>query len=170
VRSSDNCGVTFYRRNLPHLQRDAKPHFITFVTKYRLILPECARDIVLGCCQHDDGIRYKLHVAVVMPDHVHIVLTPLVDPARQLVVSLAEIMKGIKGSSAHALNHRMGQGGTVWQEESFDRVLRSSESLDAKIEYVLNNPVRKGLVSDWHHYPWLWHQPFMNPYAPPVPT
>jgi actin-related protein len=64
----------------------------------------------------------------------------------------------------------MGQGGTVWQEESFDRVLRSSESLDAKIEYVLNNPVRKGLVSDWHHYPWLWHQPFMNPYAPPVPT
>ena len=148
--------MTFYRRNLPHLQRDAKPHFITFVTKHRWTLPDLTREIVLGCCRHDDGIRYKLHVAVVMPDHVHVILTPLTDPARQLVVSLAEIMKGIKGASAHAINRKLECRGTVWQEESFDRVLRSSESLDAKIEYVLNNPVRKGLVTDWHDYVWLW--------------
>jgi REP element-mobilizing transposase RayT len=170
LHSLDNYAVTFYRRNLPHLQRDAKPHFITFVTKHRWILPEWARDIVLGCCRHDDNLRYHLHVAVVMPDQVHLIFTPLIDPARQLVVSMAEIMKGIKGASAHAINHRLERCGTVWQEESFDRVLRSSESLDAKIEYVLNNPVRKGLVGDWHNYLWLWHQPFMNPYAPPVPT
>ena len=84
------------------------------------------------------------------------ILTPLTDPARQLVVSLAEIMKGIKGASAHTINRKLECRGTVWQEESFDRVLRSSESLDAKIEYVLNNPVRKGLVTDWHDYVWLW--------------
>jgi len=161
--------VTFYRRNLPHLQRDAKPHFITFVTKDRWILRKWAREIILGCCRHDDGIRYQLRVAVVMPDHVHVILTPLIDPARQLVVSLAQIMKGVKGSSAHAIDHRLSHG-AVWQEESFDRVLRSSESLDAKIEYVLNNPVRGGLVRDWHDYRWLWHQPFINAYAPPVLT
>ena len=163
--SFHNYVVTFYRRNLPHLQRDAKPHFITFVTKRRWMLPEWAREIVLDCCRHDDGIRYKLHVAMVMPDHVHLILTPLVDPARQIVVSLAEIMKGIKGTSAHAINHRLGSGGTVWQEESFDRVLRSSESLDAEIEYVLNNPVRKALVRDWGQYRWVWQQAFVNPYA-----
>jgi hypothetical protein len=32
--------MQFYRRNLPHLQRDFKPHFITFVTKFRWVLPD----------------------------------------------------------------------------------------------------------------------------------
>jgi hypothetical protein len=41
--------MTFYRRNLPHLQRDAKPHFITFVTYQRWEMPGWARSIVLGC-------------------------------------------------------------------------------------------------------------------------
>jgi hypothetical protein len=46
--------VTLYRRNLPHLQRDYyKPHFVTFVTKNRRILPDWARQIVLDCCMHD---------------------------------------------------------------------------------------------------------------------
>ena len=35
----------FYRRNLPHLQRDNKPHFLTFCTHLRWILPEAARDV-----------------------------------------------------------------------------------------------------------------------------
>src|SRR5438552_10248184 len=46
-----------------------------------------------------------------------------------------------------------------WQEESFDHVLRSSESLDAKIDYVLQNPVRKGLVRIAREYPWSWRKP-----------
>lgn len=41
--------MIFYRRNLPHLQRDNKPHFITFVTKKRWIMPDWARDVVLEC-------------------------------------------------------------------------------------------------------------------------
>ena len=46
-----------------------------------------------------------------------------------------------------------------WQEESFDHVLRSSESLDAKIDYVLQNAVRKGLVRIAREYPWSWRKP-----------
>jgi REP element-mobilizing transposase RayT len=151
--------VTFYRRNLPHLQRDYKPHFITFVTKLRWTLPEWARDIVLASCRHDHGIKYELHVAVVMPDHVHLILTPLTDEVRREVFSLMEIMRAIKGASAHLINRQLSKHGAVWQEESFDRVLRSSESLDAKVDYVLQNPVRKGLVDDWRKYRWLWHKP-----------
>ena len=45
--------MSFYRRNLPHLQRDYKPHFITFVTKHRRVLPDWARQIVLDCCLRD---------------------------------------------------------------------------------------------------------------------
>jgi REP element-mobilizing transposase RayT len=158
--------MTFYRRNLPHLQRDYKPHFITFVSKFRRTLPDRARDITLACCLHDHGTKYRLHVAVVMPDHVHLILTPLTDETRRLIVSLVEILKAVKGASAHAINHRLGHRGTVWQEESFDHVLRSSENLDAKIEYILQNPVRAGLVQNWQQYRWLWRKSLDNPYAP----
>ena len=159
--------MTFYRRNLPHLQRDYKPHFITFVTKFHWTLSDRARDITLACCLHDHETKYRLHVAVVMPDHVHLILTPLTDETRRLIVSLVEVMKAIKGASAHAINRRLSHHGAVWQEESFDRVLRSSENLDAKIDYVLQNPLRAWLVQDWRNYRWLWRKPLQNPYAPP---
>jgi REP element-mobilizing transposase RayT len=150
--------MQFYRRNLPHLQRDFKPHFLTFVTKCRQILPEWARDIVMSSCCHDHRIRYELYVAVVMPDHVHMILTPSVDQNRREIVSLIEIMRAIKGSSARRINQQIGRHGPVWQEESFDHVLRSSEGLDAKADYVLQNPVRKGLVEDWRQYRWAWQR------------
>jgi REP element-mobilizing transposase RayT len=146
----------FYRRTLPHLQRNSKPHFITFVTDRRTILPDCVRDIVLASCLHDRGSRYELHAAVVMPDHVHLILTPLNDMTRMQVWALPETLDAIKGASAHKINRRIGKRGPVWQDESFDHVLRSSESLDRKIDYVLENPVRSGLVSRARDYRWLW--------------
>jgi len=75
-------------------------------------------------------------------------------------------MDAIKGASAHKINRKLGHAGRVWQTESFDRVLRSSESLDAKIQYILDNPVRKGLASQWTEYRWLWHRPPDNPFKP----
>jgi REP element-mobilizing transposase RayT len=153
----DLC-MQFYRRNLPHLQRDFKPHFITFVTKFRWVLPDWARDIALSACCHEHRGRYELNVAVVMPDHVHMILTPLIDEKRSQMFSLIEIMRGMKGAAGRKINQRMGRHGAVWQEESFDHVLRASERLDAKIEYILQNPVRKGLVEDWREYRWVWKQ------------
>ena len=91
-----------------------------------------------------------------MPDHVHMVFVPLINVERQETRSLAEIMDALKGASAHMINRRLGRKGKVWQEESFDRVLRSSESLDEKIAYIVNNPVRKGIVHTPKEYRWLW--------------
>jgi REP element-mobilizing transposase RayT len=163
-------GMPFHRRNLPHLQRDNKPHFVTCVTKNRRVLPGWAREIVLSSCRHDHEKKYDLRVAIVMPDHVHLILTPLVDAQRQSVVPMQDIMKAIKGASAHAINQRRSKNGAVWQEESFDRVLRCSEKLDEKIAYILNNPVRRGIVNDWHQYQWLWYLDPPNPYAPRTNT
>jgi REP element-mobilizing transposase RayT len=146
----------FYRRKLPHLQRDYKPHFVTFCTHLRWILPEEARAIALQCCLHDKSTKIDLHAAVVMPDHVHLIFTPLINHAARETYSLAEIMDAIKGVSAHKINRALGCVGKVWQTESFDRVLRSSEKLDEKVTYVLNNPVRRGLVSVPQEYRWLW--------------
>ncbi|HVI07682.1 MAG TPA: transposase [Candidatus Binatia bacterium] len=150
--------TAFYRRKLPHLQCDDKPHFVTFCTDRRRILPEHVRKAVLDCCLHDNGIKYDLKVAVIMPDHAHLIFTPLVDREAMEIVSLAEIMNGIKGASAHELNKLLNRRGRLWQIESFDHVLRSSENLDAKIAYVLDNPVRAGLVARWSDYPWLWRK------------
>ena len=94
-----------------------------------------------------------------MPDHIHLILTPLVNEREREIFSLIEIMRGIKGASARAINQYLERHGPVWQEESFDHVLRSSEGLDAKVEYVLQNPVRKGLVSNWREYRWAWQRP-----------
>jgi REP element-mobilizing transposase RayT len=148
----------FYRRELPHLQRDDKPHLVTFCTYLRWRLPEPARLLVLESCVHDNDIKIHLHAAVVMPDHVHLVFTPLINAFASQVYSIAEIMDAIKGALAHKINQALGRRGKVWQTESFDRVLRSPENLDAKIIYILENPVRAGLDAEWERYPWLWYR------------
>jgi putative transposase len=59
-----------------------------------------------------------LRALVVMPDHVHMIFVPLIDVDRSEVFSLARITKGIKGTSAHLINRRLGRPGRVWQEEA----------------------------------------------------
>jgi REP element-mobilizing transposase RayT len=151
--------MTYYRRNLPHIQRDYRQHFITFCTKDRWTLPEWARDIVLGVCRNWHGKRYSLHIVVVMPDHVHMILTPMADYERMRMFPLRQIMHTIKSYSAHQINKKSARTRAVWQDESFDHVLRSSESLDAKIAYTLANPVRRRLVNTSDEYQWVWRKP-----------
>ena len=149
----------FYRRQLPHLQRDYRPQFITFCTHKKWRLPECARHIVLDCCVHDHDRTINLYVALVMPDHVHMIFTPLINQQAREIYCLASIMDAIKGASSHKINRALGRKGSVWQPESFDHVLRSSESLDAKIAYILANPIRAGLVTKPEDYRWVWRRP-----------
>jgi putative transposase len=157
--------MAFYRRRLPHLQRDDKRHFVNFWTFRRWILPDAARSVALQCCLHDNDIKYFLHVAVIMPDHVHLIFTPLADSEKRGIYSLAEIMGGIKGASAQLINRQLDRRGRVWQTESFDRVLRSSESLDAKVAYILDNPIRAGLASGSGDYAWTWSRTEKRPPA-----
>jgi hypothetical protein len=71
---------------------------------------------------------------------------------------LAQIMSGLKGSAAHAINKALGRRGPVWQDESFDHVLRSDESAVSKVEYICENPVRRGLVASVEEYRWIWRE------------
>jgi REP element-mobilizing transposase RayT len=68
-----------YRRRLPHLLKDNWPVFVTFGTKDRWTLPENVRAVVLNSCIAQHEKICNLHVAVVMPDHVHLIFTPLRD-------------------------------------------------------------------------------------------
>lgn len=98
-----------------------------------------------------------MHALVVMPDHVHLLLTPGRD-SDGLPVSISEIMHGIKGASAHSVNKTLDRRGRVWQGESFDRVLRTDEKVREKGEYICRNPVRKGLVRFEDDYRWMWRE------------
>ncbi|HET9838000.1 MAG TPA: transposase [Candidatus Angelobacter sp.] len=146
-----------YRRNLPHIELSGRDHFITFDTYLRWELPPAARDIVLKHCLHDNGTKMQLHVAVVMPDHVHMIFMPLENEKGE-TFSFEEIVGAIKGASVHSINKALKRSGTLWQDESFDHVIRHAESLEQKIEYVRQNPVRRGLVAKPEDYPWLWER------------
>ena len=73
--------------------------------------------------------------------------------------SLAEVLNSIKGFTSHAINRSENRTGQVWLDESFDHVLRHDESLQQKIEYVRQHPVRRGLVRSPEEYKWLWVRP-----------
>lgn len=157
-----------YRRHLPHLQKEDTPHFITFVTYQRWVLPESIRGLVFKHCLHEHHVKLQVHGVVIMPDHVHLIITPLED-GQGNPYSLSEIMNGIKGTSAHSINKALNRKGRVWQSESFDHVLRSDESTHSKVQYICENPVRKGLVAEVDDYPWLWREwvEGATPVAPP---
>ena len=76
----------FNRRNLPHLQAEGRQIFLTFATYRRWLLPESARGLVLKHCLHDNGTKLQVHGLVVMPDHVHMIFTPLNDSEGSTIV------------------------------------------------------------------------------------
>jgi REP element-mobilizing transposase RayT len=144
-----------HRRRLPHYQPDDRALLVNFRALSAVTLPPEARALVLRHCLHEHLSRIRLYAAVVMPDHVHLLLTPLRGDQTESY-HLPCIMQAIKGSSAHSVNQLLRRSGPVWQEEYFDHVIRSYESLREKIEYIRQNPVRRGLAKVPEDYPWLW--------------
>jgi putative transposase len=59
-------------------------------------------------------------------------------------ISIPKITRTIKSESAHRINEALTRAGRVWQDESFDYILRGDESLSNKAMYILENPVRAG--------------------------
>src|SRR5437588_10266940 len=69
--------MPLYRRNLPHIERDDASYFVSFGTRHELILSEDARTLIFNHCLFENGRKVELHAVVVMPDHVHLLFTPL---------------------------------------------------------------------------------------------
>jgi DNA replication and repair protein RecF len=86
-----------------------------------------------------DGERYALGEFVVMPTHVHVLVTPA--PEHEL----ARILQSWKTNSAKAINAVLGRTGTLWMDESCDHVVRSAEHLAFYEGYIRENPKKAGL-------------------------
>jgi len=88
---------------------------------------------------HFDQQRYKLHAWVIMPNHVHVLITPLEGN------TLSSILHSWKSFTAKSANQLLGRIGTFWLEEYFDRSIRNEEHYNRVVEYIHNNPVKAGL-------------------------
>lgn len=90
---------------------------------------------------------YLSHAWVVMPNHVHLLITPQVD--------VPVLLRRLKGASARESNKLLGQTGRpFWQEESYDRLVRSAGEFQRIEKYILQNPVRAGLARSAEEYRW----------------
>ena len=98
--------------------------------------------------RHESGCW--IDCMTVMPDHVHLIVMPYEE------TSLEEVLARMKGLSSYRVNRQIGRSGTLWQRESFDRILRAGEDLAKKREYIFNNAVRAGLVERAEDYRWNW--------------
>ena len=168
-----------FRGNLPHLEKPGCSYFVTFClfdvapkrsetrqltelqddpaalaarsepsTSGSCLLrdPQAAR-IVEDSLLHFQGDRYALSAWCVMPNHVHAVVTPY-HPR-----NLLEILHSWKSFTAHAINKQLNRTGSVWQEESFDHLIRRPEAFEGFVSYVENNPVAAGLAATAEEWP-----------------
>ncbi len=129
-------------------------YFITFRTN-GIRLSEKARDEVIVSILHDNKIKYELSAAVVMPDHVHLLLMPKNKEGPEYF-PLGEILKPLKGASARRINALAGTKGGVWQDEWFDRIMRDEGEWREKYSYIMNNAVKAELVARSEEYKWLF--------------
>lgn len=122
-----------------------------------------------------DGTRYELICSTLMPNHVHMVVeNPRLGPDadRNRVLSsrvrrypLTDVVRLIKGATARTANERLGLEGRFWQHESFDYVVRDEEELKRIIVYILNNPIKAGLMERWEDWKWTYVKEGLQPVA-----
>jgi REP element-mobilizing transposase RayT len=107
--------------------------------------PEIAQvvvDSLLFCGEK----MYDLHSYVVMPNHVHLLITPQIE--------VSKITQSLKRSTARTANRVLGLTGPFWQDESYDRLMRDQPEFDRIRHYIEWNPVKAGLASSPDQYPW----------------
>lgn len=102
--------------------------------------PPTAAQVTAGM-HHFDGERYELDAYVVMPNHVHAIVRPTQCKAHPLEL----VLKSWKQFSAHQIHESIGGQGQLWQEESYDRIIRDCEHLDRCLQYIAANPRKAGL-------------------------
>jgi REP element-mobilizing transposase RayT len=89
----------------------------------------------------------ELHAYVIMPNHVHVLMTPKMSPSK--------LMQFIKGASAREANKKLGVSGKAfWQHESYNHRVRTAEEFNKIRRYIENNPVKAGLAATPESYRW----------------
>jgi REP element-mobilizing transposase RayT len=108
--------------------------------------PEIAT-VVVEAIHHRCLQYYQLHSYVVMPNHVHLLITPLVE--------ISKIMQSLKRFTAREGNRILGlTGQPFWQDESYDRLVRNETEFQRITRYIEMNPVHAGIATAREQFPW----------------
>jgi REP element-mobilizing transposase RayT len=128
-----------------------QPFTITVCTHKKICLPNKFQELIFKSAMKDHLRKESdLMTVCVMPDHIHLLLAPI---SKNVIDLIGEW----KGYTTHILWNE-GYIGKLWQRSFFDHALRREEDLRRVAEYIVWNPVRKGLVEDWAEYPYSWHK------------
>jgi putative transposase len=131
--------------SIPSRSDGAGTYFVTSATfnRRRLFQVEANAELFLEVLQkyRREG-HYKLHAFVVMPDHIHLLLTPQ-------GASIEQIVGLIKGG----FSHRVGSKFPVWQRGFTDHRIRNEDEFQTRREYIHQNPVRARMVEVAGLYP-----------------
>ena len=123
------------------------------IGKCYLRRPEIAAIVEENILKFAD-IKYKLHAWVIMPNHIHLLLTP------NAGYSLSEIVHSCKSYTSTMANKLLNRTGRFWFPEPFDRFIRDYEHFEKAFNYIERNPVKAGLCenqSDWR-FSSAWHR------------
>jgi putative transposase len=111
-------------------------------------VPEIAEILLQSMFHYRDKNAYLLHEFVVMPDHLHLLLTP------SETTSLEKAIQLIKGGSSHRIHKQREQGMEIWQVGFYDWTVRDADDWRSKVEYIRMNPVRAKLVANPEDWPY----------------
>ena len=92
--------------------------------------------------------KYALHEFVIMPDHLHVLITPAED------LSLERTLQLIKGGFSYRVGKLERKRGLVWQESFTNHHVRDEDDYEGHALYIRTNPVRAGLVERAEDYPY----------------
>jgi len=141
------------RRTLPHalplwVDPQKSVYFITVNCQTRqlnqLAKPEVAAPLLDSVRFRNERSIWFAHLFLVMPDHVHSLIS--FPPSAHTLQETVSLWK--RWTARHL--------GIAWQRDFFEHRLRSGESWREKADYILANPVRKGLVQDAKEWPYVF--------------
>ena len=114
---------------------------------------------VVDCLRHEaKRLGFRLIAYCLMPDHLHLLVIP---PGTGKVVSA--FVGAFKSRSTRLLWDK-GLRGRVWQASFYDHVLRKDEDIEAVANYIVANPVRKGIAPTPEAYPYSKTYPEQTPH------
>jgi REP element-mobilizing transposase RayT len=121
----------------------------------KFFLSNTAKDIVLSTIHFYDKKKYNLHAFVIMDTHVHCILEPLSTNGKAFY-SLANITHNIISYSANRIQRILKKTGSIWQDESYDQLIRDDKEYFQEMDYIANNAVQARLVEKPEEYRWLY--------------
>jgi len=93
-------------------------------------------------------LKFRILCYCLMPDHLHVIVSP-----GESILPLSKFLNIFKGRTTGVFKDKENLG-KIWQRSAFDHVIRTEENLKTVIEYIMNNPVRKGIVEKADEYPY----------------